>query len=346
MEISAIGLDLAKSVFQVHGVDASHVVAVRQRLRRSDVLEFFRRLPPCLVGMEACATAHHWARELQKLGHDVRLIPPQYAKAYVKRNKTDAADAAAICEAVTRPSMTFVPIKSREQQAALSVHGIRRQLIGQRTALSNALRGHLAEFGLIAAKGKEGLAKVTALADDPTLPAPLPAMLKQLIASIESLSQAISECNDAMRDQFRRNEAAQRQATQPGVGVVLATAVTATVTDPGEFKSGRQFAAWMGMVPKQASSGERVRLGRVSKKGNEYLRRLFVNGALAVIVAAKRRPDKADPWLLALMAKNKPMLVIALAVANKMARTAWAMMMHETEYQRGHQSRPPVPVTP
>lgn len=342
MEISAIGLDLAKSVFQVHGVDAAHRVVLRKRLRRGQLMEFFRKLPACLVGMEACATAHHWARELGALGHDVRLIPAQYAKAYVKRNKTDPADAEAICEAVTRPSMSFVPIKSREQQAELSVHGVRRLLMGQRTALINALRSHLAEFGLIAAKGAQNLKKVIGLIDDPNLPAPLPQMLKQLVIQIEGLSQAIDACNGQMLRQHRDNPISRRLATQPGFGVVVSTAVAASVADPRNFESGRQFAAWLGLVPKQASSGERIRLGEISKKGNEYLRQLLISGAMAVILAAKRRPDKADPWLLNLIARNKPTLVVAVALANKMARVAWAIIAHETNYQPGHRSQPPM----
>jgi transposase len=345
MEISVIGLDLAKSVFQVHAVDAEHRVVLRRRLRRSGVLAFFRALAPCLVGMEACGTAHYWARELRAMDHDVRLIPPQYAKAYVKRNKTDPADAAALCEAVTRPSMTFVPIKSAEQQAALSVHGVRRLLVGQQTALINALRGHLAEFGMIAAKGKAGLKELIELVDDPRLPAPLPTMLKLLVEQIVQLSEAIDTANHQIMRQHRSSALSRRLATQPGVGVVLATALAVTVTDPHAFKSGRQFAAWLGAVPKQASSGGQVRLGRISKKGNEYLRRLFVNGAMAVINAAKRRPDKAKPWLVELLAKNKPTLVIAVALANKMARTAWAMMAHDTDYEPAHHSHPIMPVT-
>jgi transposase len=344
MDISAIGLDLAKSVYQVHAVDTAHQVVMRKRLKRGQVLAFFSGLPACLVGMEACATAHHWARELRALGHDVRLIPPQYAKAYVKRNKTDPADAAAICEAVTRPSMSFVPIKSREQQAELSVHGVRRLLMGQRTALINALRSHLAEFGLIAASGGQNLKKVIALIDHPNLPAPLPLMLRQLVARIDDLSQAIDACNGQMMRQYRDNSRSRRLATQPGFGVVLSTAVAATVTDPNNFKSGRQFAAWLGLLPKQDSSGDTIRLGRISKKGNEYLRQLFVSGAMSVILAAKRRPDKADPWLLNLLARNKPTLVVAVALANKMARIAWAIMVHDTDYQPGHRSQPPMAV--
>ncbi len=340
-EISAIGLDLAKSVFQVHAVDAAGRVVLRRRLRRSQVLAFFQGLPPCLVGMEACSTAHHWSRELQALGHDVRQIPPQYAKAYVKRNKTDAADAAAICEALTRPSMTFVPIKSREQQAALAVHGVRQRLMGQRTALINALRGHLAEFGLIAPKGRQNLKAVIALIDSPALPAPLPAMLRLLAEQIGHLSAAIDSCNWQMQRQHRDSPRSRQLATQRGVGVVLANALDVTVTDPKAFKSGRQFAAWLGGVPKQNSSAEKVRLGRISKRGNEYLRQLFVSGALSVIATAKRRPDKASPWLLGLLAKGKPTLVVAVALANKMARIAWAMMVNGTEYQPGYRSSPP-----
>lgn len=345
MEISAIGLDLAKSVYQVHGVDAADRVVARKRLKRGQVLAFFRQVPPCLVGMEACATAHHWARELRALGHDVRLIPPQYAKAYVKRNKTDPADAAAICEAVTRPSMSFVPIKSREQQAELAVHGVRQLLMGQRTALINALRSHLAEFGLVAPKGGQNLKTVIALIEDPGLPAPLPMILRQLVAQIDGLSQSLGACNAQLLRQHRDNPKSRRLATQPGVGLILSTAIAATVTDPTVFKNGRQFAAWLGMVPKQASSGETVRLGRISKKGNEYLRHLFVSGATSVIAAATRRPDKAMPWLLNLLAQKKPPLVVAVALAHKMARIAWAMMIGETDYQPGHRSRPPMPVT-
>lgn len=345
MEISAIGFDLAKSVFQVHGVDARHAVTLRKRLRRGAVLPFFEKLPRCLVGMEACATAHYWARELRALGHEVRLVPPQYAKAYVKRNKTDAADAEAICEAVTRPSMRFVPVKSREQQAELAVHRVRKLLLGQRTALINALRSHLAEFGLIAPTGGQHLGKVMALIADPSLPTPLTMMLKQLADQIAELGRSIAVCNWQMLEQHRRNPTSRRLATAPGFGVVLATAVAATVTDATDFKSGRHFATWLGVVPKQASSGDKIRLGRISKKGDTYLRQLFVSGAMAVIIAAKRRPDKADPWLLNLLARKKPLLLIAVALANKMARIAWAMMVHGTDYQPGHRSRPPMPVT-
>ncbi len=345
MEISAIGLDLAKSVFQVHGIDAVGQVVLRRRLKRGQVLPFFTKLPRCLIGIEACASAHYWARELQALGHDVRLIPPQYAKAYVKRNKTDPADAAAICEAVTRPSMSFVPIKSLDQQSELSVHRVRSLLIGQRTALVNALRSHLAEFGLVAPTGGQHLTKVVALIEEPGLPPPLVTMMRQIVEQITALGRAIDVCNWQMLAQHRSNPTSRRLATAPGIGVVLANALAASVSDPADFKSGRQFAAWLGMVPKQASSGEAIRLGRISKMGNEYLRRLFVSGAMAAIVAARRRPDRANPWLLNMLAQKKPLLLIAVALANKMARIAWAMMVRGTDYQPGHLSHPPMPVT-
>ena len=341
MNISVIGLDLAKSVFQVHGVDGAGAVVVRRRLKRKEVLEFFRRVPACLVGMEACATSNYWAREIKALGHDVRLMPPQYVKPYVKRNKNDAADAAAICEAVTRPSMVFVPIKSPEQQAQLVVHRVRRLLNNQRTALINALRAHLAEFGLTAPQGRQHLSKIAALAADPSLPAPLSTTLQHLVAGIAELDGAIDACNWQMVRQHRADPTSRRLDTARGFGVVLSNAVAVTVTDPKAFKSGRQFSAWMGLVARQNSSGGVTRLGRISKKGDPYLRSLFVNGAMAVINAAKRRPDRAEPWVLKLLAQNKPKLVTAVAIANKMARIAWAMLVHGTDYQPGHVSTLP-----
>jgi len=268
MQISTIGIDLAKSVFQVHGVDTAGKVVLTKKLRRSQVRALFEKLPPCLVGMEACATAHHWARELKSLGHDVRLMPASYVKAYVKRGKNDAADAAAICEAVTRPSMRFVPIKTIEQQSALMLHRTRDLLVRQRTQLINAMRAHLAELGLVAAQGRDGLKALISIVTDETSPIPtlarkaLQALLSQLNASAQAGRRDRAGCPCSAID----SEASQRLETIPGIGVIGATAIAATVSDPTVFKSGREFAAWIGLVPRQNSSGGKERLGSISKQ--------------------------------------------------------------------------------
>jgi transposase len=269
--IHTIGIDLAKNVFQVHGVDESEKVVLCKQLRRNQVIPFFENLEPCLVGMEACATAHHWARELIKLGHDVRLIPPVYVKAYVKRSKNDAADAAAICEAVTRPSMRFVPVKTEEQQAALAIHRARDLLMRQRTQLINALRAHMAEIGIVAETGREGGAKLVEVVAEARSTGALPAeMIKALSAIIDqifSLQEQIDELNRRIKQQHRTSEVAKRLEAIPGIGIITATAMAATVIDPGQFKSGRDLAAWIGLVPKQYSTGGKARLGGISKQG-------------------------------------------------------------------------------
>ena len=331
MQISTIGLDLAKSVFQVHGVDASGEVVAAKALRRGQVLTFFSKLPPCLVGMEACATAHYWARELAKLGHTVRLMPPAYVKPYVRRGKNDAADAAAICEAVTRPSMRFVPVKSVEQQATLMAHRSRDLLIRQRTQLINALRAHLAELGLVAAQGREGMAtliaRVTTEGAD-ALPPAVRAGLLPLIGQLECLQQQIGALEKVIHAQHRASEASRRLETIPGIGVIGATAIAATISDPHAFKSGRDLAAWIGLVPRQNSSGGKERLGGISKQGDRYLRKLLVVGAAAVVQQARRHPDK-HPWLIELLAR-RPAKVAIVALANKMARIAWAVLARPT----------------
>lgn len=333
-EITTIGLDLAKRVFQVHGIDEAGTAVVRKRLRRGQVLGFFAGLPPCLVGMEACATAHHWARELTALGHDVRLMPPQYVKAYVKRNKTDAADAEAICEAVQRPSMRFVPVKTAEQQSALMMHRGRDLLIRQRTMLANALRGHLAEFGVVAAQGRHKLAELIAIIRDDTdgrLPDMARRVLKGMADQLDALQMQIVMIERQIMAWHKTNPASQRLATIPGIGPMIATAIAATVADPEEFRSGREFAAWLGLVPKQNSTGGKARLGGISKRGDGYLRRLLINGAHAVLLRSKA--GKADPWLIALR-DRKPRLVVAVALANKTARIAWAVMHKQEGYRR------------
>ena len=335
MQIGTIGLDLAKNVFQVHGVDATGRKVVTKQLRRGQVLLFFAKLPPCLVGMEACATAHHWARELTKLGHAVRLMPPSYVKAYVKRSKNDAADAAAICEAVTRPSMRFVPIKSIDQQAALMLHRARELLIGQRTQLINAMRAHLAELGLVAPTGIDGVKSLLELISEAgttqKLPAPMLQALQAFVAQLTAVRLQISELERAIHMQHRASESSQRLETIPGIGVLGATAITATVADPNAFKSGREFAAWVGLVPRQNSTGGKDRLGGISKQGDRYLRKLLVVGATAVIRHARAHPNK-NPWLTKLLAK-KPFKVVAVALANKLARIAWAILNTGGTYQ-------------
>ncbi len=336
MNATTIGLDIAKNVFQVHGVDAEGEVVIRRQLRRSQVIAFFKKLPPCLVGIEACATSHHWAREIEKLGHTVRLMPPAYVKPYVKRNKNDAADAEAICEAVTRPSMRFVAIKSEEQQGALMLHRTRNLLVRQRTMLVNAIRGHMAEFGIVA---RVGLAHVKALLaviadpEDGRLPAEARTSLQGLAVQLVSVDQEIVAGEQRIHAEHRSNPVSQRLATAPGIGPIIATAMAASVTDPAIFRSGRGLAAWIGLVPKQTSTGGKQRLGRISKQGDPYLRWLLVAGAMSVIRQAKRRGTSNLPWLDQLIA-NKPTKVAAVALANKMARIAWVLLMRDETYRK------------
>jgi transposase len=334
MQISTIGIDLAKNVFQVHGVDASDKPMLKKQFRRGQVIEFFGKLPPCLVGMEACATSHQWARELKKLGHDVRLMPPSYVKAYVKRGKNDAADAAAICEAVRRPSMRYVPIKSTEQQSALMLHRTRDLLIRQRTQLINAIRAHLAELGLVAQKGREGLQQLmrtAADADDEALPSDARFACQAIVAQLQAVQMQIAGLEKRIHQAHRANPASKRLETIPGFGVIVSTAVVATMTDPKAFKTGREFAAWIGLVPRQNSTGGKDRLGSISKQGDRYLRRLLVLGALSVVRRARTRPDKYS-WVVAMLGR-RPAKVVAVALANKMARIAWAILAKGETYR-------------
>src|SRR5450631_2751282 len=330
MQITTIGLDIAKNVFQIHGIDAKEKVVVRKQLRRSQVIAFFAALPPCLVGMEACATAHYWARELRKLGHEVRLMPAKDVKAYLKRNKNDAADA----EAVRRPTMRFVQIKSAEQQGQLMQHRTRDVLIRQRTQIINALRAHLAELGIVAAQGDAGVSELRAIvADDrdERLPIDARASVIVLAAQLEALQTLIGSIEKRIKMQHRSNEASQRVETIPGIGVLGATAIVATAADPTVFRSGRDFAAWIGLVPRQDSTGGKQKLGPISKQGDRYLRRILVVGAIAVLRRALENPGKY-PWLTQLLAR-RPFKVVAVALANKMARTAWALMAHGGTYR-------------
>jgi transposase len=333
--IKTIGLDIAKSVFQVHGVDAAGQVVVRRKLKRRYVLAFFEKLPPCLVGIEACASSHHWSRELQTLGHTVRLMPPAYVKPYVKRQKNDAADAEAICEAVTRANMRFVATKTPEQQSGLVLHRTRHLFIRQQTAVINAIRTHLAEFGIVAPVGRNGveqLLNIVANPHDKRVPEIARACLLALGAQLQRLKEQILEFDRMIRAWHRSSETSRRLDDCPGVGPVLATALVATVADPKSFRSGRNFSAWIGLVPKQHSSGGKNRLGSISKQGDRYLRGLFVAGALAVIRYAKIHGSGHRPWLAALLAR-RPTKVAAIALANKIARMAWAMMAKGERYR-------------
>ena len=334
MQITTIGLDIAKNVFQVHGIDAAEKVVVRKQLRRGQMLAFFKALPPCLVGMEACATSHYWARELTKLGHQVRLMPAKDVKAYVKRNKNDAADAEAICEAVRRPTMRFVQIKSVEQQGQLMLHRARDLLMRQRTQLINALRAHMAELGIVAAQGREGvkeLVKIIASERDARLPVDAHTSLVVLAAGLQALQTMIGSIERRIIAQHRSDEASKRLRSIPGIGIVGATAIAATVPDPKVFRSGRDFAAWIGIVPRQNSTGGKHKLGPISKRGDQYLRRILVVGAHAVLKRARHQPEKY-PWVTRLL-ERKPFRVVAVAVANKMARVAWALLTRGGRYR-------------
>lgn len=332
--VVTIGLDIAKSVFQIHGVGTTGDVVVQRRLSRSKVLRFFARIPACLVGLEACGAAHYWGRELRKLGHDARLMPPSYVKPYVKRQKNDAADAEAICEAVTRPTMRFVEIKSAEQQSAMVLHRVRLTLMRQRTQLSNAIRGHMAEYGLVAPVGRNGLAQLITVignrADD-RIPDLARGCLAMLVSQLQMLNEQILETDRHVRASARATEVGRRLMEVPGVGPVLASALVAAIPDPRSFKSGRNLAAWIGLVPRQNSSGGKERLRGITKQGDRYLRQLLVVGALAVIRYAQRHGTKR-PWLVRLLARRATKIA-AVALANKMARMTWAIMVSGERYR-------------
>lgn len=334
MQITTIGLDIAKNVFQVHGIDGEGRVVLRRKVRRDQLLVLFAGLEPCLVGMEACATAHHWARELAALGHEVKLMPPAYVKAYVKRNKNDAADAEAICEAVRRPTMRFVAVKSVDAQSILMLHRARHLLVRQRTAQVSAMRAHLAEYGIIAPKGRAHVRALIEALDsgEGMLPVIARQVLILIARMIESLSEQIRKIEIELMAWHRTNQTCRRLETIPGIGFITATALAATVVDAKVFRSGRQFAAWLGLVPRQHSTGGKERMGGISKMGDRYLRHLLVVGATAIVRYTRRKATAVSVWANQLL-ERKPARLVTVAVANKMARIAWAVMAREENYR-------------
>jgi transposase len=334
--IVTIGLDLAKSVFQLHGVDDAGRAVLRRRLSRYELVSYFAKLPACLVGMEACSAAHHWARELSRLGHSVRLIPPQYVKPYVKRNKTDAADAEAICEAVGRPNMRFVPIKTMDQQGVLSLHRVRSLFVRQRTAAINTVRGLLTEFGIVAGKGIRRVGELRQRMDkvgSDLLPPEARAAIAEAFDHVDELTERIGAIEGRIVAWHKNSEASQRLASAPGVGPITASAIIASVGGGRQFRSARHFAAWLGLTPRIHASGGKEHIGKISKGGDRYLRALLIHGARAIVGTSFRKDVKPRPWLKQLLAR-RPVNVAAVAVAHKTARALWAMITREEEYRR------------
>lgn len=337
MNLTTIGIDLAKAVLQVHGADDKGRAVMKKQLKRAQVLAFFANLTPCRIGMEACGSAHYWARKLQALGHTVQLIPPQYVKPFVKRNKNDAADAEAICEAVSRPNMPTVPIKNASQQAILSIHRARQGFVKARTAQANQIRGLLAEYGMVIPRGISHIAKrVPSIIEDGEieLPGSFRLLIQRLVDHLKELDRQVGELEMEIQIWHRDNAASQKLAKIPGIGPITASAMVASVGDARNFKNGRQLAAWLGIVPRQHSTGGKSTLLGISKRGDTYLRTLLIHGARAVIRVAERKPD-TDPWLQKLMARRNKN-VAAVALANKNARTIWALLAHDREYQAHH----------
>ena len=329
-----LGLDIAKNVFQVHGVDSATGEVIAKRLRRSQLLAFFGQLEPGLVGMESCSSAHHWGRELQRLGHAVKLLPPSYVKPYVKRGKNDAVDAEAIFEALQRPSMRFVPVKSCEQQGALVVHKVRAQLVAQRTRLVNVLRAHMAEFGLITPQGIWRIAELRSIVKDEgdaRLAAMARSALKEIVVQLDGLKDQIARLDRIVLEHCRSNEVSRRLCAIPGIGPITASAFAASIADARDFKSGRHLAAFLGLTPKQNASGLKNRMGRISRMGNSYLRTLLVLGATAVL--RKARHGDGPSLGARLLAKKKPARLISIAIANKMARIVWVLMARNEVYR-------------
>ncbi len=333
-QASTIGLDIAKQVFQAHGADASGRVVFRKRLARAKVLEFFAGQVPCVVALEACGGAHHWAREIGKLGHTVRLIPPAYVKPFIKRQKNDVADAEAICEAAQRPSMRFVPVKSEAQQANALVFRTRDLLVRQRTQCINALRGHLTEYGHVVPKGTDQVDRLVALVEDAesALPKAGQAILQMLIKTLEALGKQIDDLDAEINRRAKADPVARRLMTIPGIGPIAATAITALVPAPEGFRAGRDFAAWLGLTPLQKSTGGKQKLGAISKMGERTIRRLLILGASSVVRWAVHRGATAGSWLAQMLAR-KPRMLVTTALANKTARIVWALLVKGGTYK-------------
>jgi transposase len=343
MNITTIGIDLAKNVFQVHGVDARGQAVLKRQLRRDQMVSFFANLPACVIGMEACASAHHWARKLQGLGHTVRLMAPQFVKPYVKTNKNDIADAEAICEAVSRPNMRFVPVKSVEQQSVLSLHRVRQGFVKARTAQANQIRGLLGEFGLVMPRGILNVAKrVPDLLDKASdeLPASFRQLVTRLLCHMKELDRQVAELEAQIKAWHRSSALSQRVAKIPGIGPLGASALVASIADARSFTNGRQTSAWLGLVPRQNSSGGKSKLLGMSKRGDSYLRTLLIHGARSAILSAQRRAN-TDPWLAGVLGRRHPNIA-AVALANKNVRTVWALLAHDREFRPDYVSAPPV----
>ncbi|WP_457354906.1 IS110 family RNA-guided transposase [Roseateles sp. P5_D6] len=345
MEITTIGLDLAKNVFQVHGVDARGNTVLKKQLKRAQMAEFFVKRTPCLIGMEACASAHYWARKLQAMGHTVRLMAPQFVKPYVKTNKNDAADAEAICEAVARPNMRFVPVKTVQQQSVLALHRARQSLVKMRTAQANQIRGLLAEFGMVIPQGIRNVGqRVPDLIEDGAneLCGMFRVAIQRLMLHLDELGAHFEALEAQIKTWHQDSSTSTQLAAVPGVGPITASAFAASVGDAKLFKNGRQVSAWLGMVPKQHSSGGKDLLLGISKRGDTYLRTLLIHGARAVVQAneRKRGTEREDPWLSALVSRRNKN-VAAVALANKNARTMWALLVHGRGYEAGFKSEPP-----
>jgi transposase len=335
MKITTVGIDLAKNVFQVHGVDERGKPVLGKQLRRGQLAQFFVNLPPCLIGMEACASAHHWGRTLQRFGHTVRLMAPQFVKPYVKTNKNDVADAEAICEAVSRPNMRFVPIKNIEQQAILSVHRVRQGFVKARTAQANQIRGLLGEFGLVIPQGIINVTKrIPEILEDASneLPVPFRHLIDRLTMHLKELDRQVKEFEREIVDWHRSSELSRKLEKIPGIGPLAASALVASIADPHSFKNGREASAWLGLVPRQHSSGGKPTLLAMSKRGDAYLRTLLIHGARSAILAAKNKVDNTQGWLTNLLKRRHPNIA-AVALANKNVRTVWAMLAHGREFR-------------
>jgi transposase len=335
MKITTVGIDLAKNLFQVHGVDERGKPVLGKQLRRGQLAQFFVNLPPCLIGMEACASAHHWGRTLQRFGHTVRLMAPQFVKPYVKTNKNDVADAEAICEAVSRPNMRFVPIKNIEQQAILSVHRVRQGFVKARTAQANQIRGLLGEFGLVIPQGIINVTKrIPEILEDASneLPVPFRHLIDRLTMHLKELDRQVKEFEREIVDWHRSSELSRKLEKIPGIGPLAASALVASIADPHSFKNGREVSAWLGLVPRQHSSGGKPTLLAMSKRGDAYLRTLLIHGARSAILAAKNKVDNTQGWLTNLIKRRHPNIA-AVTLANKNVRTVWAMLAHGREFR-------------